>query len=64
MLLRDTLMAAMVSPFLGEMLQSRIRPQYLIIMGFGMSAVFGYTMSKSNLETRGLTFYSFDLPWP
>jgi DHA2 family multidrug resistance protein len=51
MLLPGTLMAAMISPFLGKMLQSGIRPQYLIILGFGMSAVFGYMMSGSNLET-------------
>jgi DHA2 family multidrug resistance protein len=57
MLLPGTLMAAMVSPFLGKMLQSGIRPQYLIILGFGMSAVFGYMMSKSNLETGGAYFF-------
>jgi DHA2 family multidrug resistance protein len=57
MLLPGTLMAAMISPFLGKMLQSGIRPQYLIILGFGMSAVFGYMMSKSNLETGGAYFF-------
>ena len=57
MLLPGTLMAAMVSPFLGKMLQSGIRPQYLIILGFGMSAIFGYMMSKSNLETGGAYFF-------
>jgi DHA2 family multidrug resistance protein len=57
MLLPGTLMAAMVSPFLGKMLQSGIRPQYLIILGFGMSAVFGYMMSKSTLETGSAYFF-------
>ncbi|EHQ28860.1 DHA2 family efflux MFS transporter permease subunit [Mucilaginibacter paludis] len=57
MLLPGTLMAAMISPFLGKILQSGIRPQYLIILGFGMSAVFGYLMSGSNLETGGAYFF-------
>lgn len=57
MLLPGTLMAAMISPFLGKMLQSGIRPQYLIILGFGMSAVFGYMMSGSNLETGSDYFF-------
>jgi DHA2 family multidrug resistance protein len=57
MLLPGTLMAAMISPFLGKILQSGIRPQYLIILGFGMSAIFGYMMSGSNLETGGAYFF-------
>jgi len=57
MLLPGTLLAAMVSPFLGKLLQSGLRPQYLIIMGFGFSAIFGYLMSKSNLETGGAYFF-------
>lgn len=57
MLLPGTLMAAMISPFLGKMLQSGIRPQYLIILGFGLSALFGYLMSGSNLETGGAYFF-------
>jgi len=57
MLLPGTLMAAIISPFLGKMLQSGIRPQYLIIMGFGLSAIFGYMMSGSNLETGGAYFF-------
>jgi DHA2 family multidrug resistance protein len=57
MLLPGTLMAAMISPFLGKILQSGIRPQYLIIFGFGMSAIFGYMMSGSNLETGGAYFF-------
>ncbi|MGN8067464.1 DHA2 family efflux MFS transporter permease subunit [Mucilaginibacter sp. SG564] len=57
MLLPGTLMAAMISPFLGKMLQSGLRPQYLIILGFGLSAAFGYIMSGSNLATGGAYFF-------
>ncbi|QNK64003.1 multidrug efflux MFS transporter [Pedobacter sp. PAMC26386] len=57
MLLPGTLMAALISPFLGKMLQSGLRPQYLIILGFAMSAVFGYTMSGANLETGSAYFF-------
>jgi DHA2 family multidrug resistance protein len=57
MLLPGTLMAAMISPFLGKMLQSGIRPQYLIITGFLFSAIFGFMMSGSNLETGGAYFF-------
>ncbi len=57
MLLPGTLMAALVSPFLGRMLQSGVRPQYLIILGFGMSAVFGYMMSGSNLTSGSPNFF-------
>ena len=57
MLLPGTLMAAMISPFLGKMLQSGLRPQYLIILGFGFSAIFGYLMSGSNLESGGANFF-------
>lgn len=57
MLLPGTLMAALISPFLGKMLQSGVRPQYMIILGFGMSAVFGYMMSGSNLETGSAYFF-------
>jgi len=57
MLLPGTLMAAMISPFLGKMLQSGIRPQYLIITGFAFSAIFGFLMSGSNLESGGANFF-------
>jgi DHA2 family multidrug resistance protein len=57
MLLPGTLMAAMISPFLGKMLQSGMRPQYLIIAGFLFSAIFGFMMSGSNLETGGAYFF-------
>lgn len=55
-LLPGTLMAAMISPFLGKMIQSGIRPQYLIICGFGLTAAFGYMMSRSNLESGDANF--------
>lgn len=51
MLLPGTLLAAMISPFLGKILQSGVRPQYLIIIGFGLSALFGFMLSGSNLES-------------
>jgi DHA2 family multidrug resistance protein len=57
MLLPGTLMAAMISPFLGKMLQRGVRPQYLIIAGFGMSSIFGYLMSGSNLESGDANFF-------
>jgi DHA2 family multidrug resistance protein len=57
MLLPGTLLAAVISPFLGKMLQSGVRPQYLIILGFGASALFAYLMSKSNLETGEAHFF-------
>jgi len=57
MLLPGTLMAAMISPFLGKILQSGVRPQYLIILGFGFSAIFGYLMSGSNLESGSANFF-------
>jgi MFS transporter, DHA2 family, multidrug resistance protein len=57
MLLPGTLMAAMISPILGKILQSGVRPQYLIILGFGMSSIFGYMMSGSNLESGAANFF-------
>ncbi|MDP9077711.1 MAG: DHA2 family efflux MFS transporter permease subunit [Bacteroidota bacterium] len=57
MLLPGTLLAAMISPFLGKMLQSGLRPQYLIIAGFAFSAIFGFMMSKSNLGSGDANFF-------
>lgn len=57
MLLPGTLMAALISPFLGKALQSGLRPQYLIITGFAFSAIFGLLMSKSNLQTGDAYFF-------
>lgn len=55
-LLPGTLMAAMISPFLGKMIQSGIRPQYLIICGFGLTAAFGYLMSRNSLQSGDANF--------
>jgi DHA2 family multidrug resistance protein len=57
MLLPGTMTAALISPVLGRMLQSGIRPQYLIITGFLFSAIFGFMMSRSNLETGVAYFF-------
>ena len=57
MMLPGTLMAALVSPFLGKILQSGVRPQYIIIVGFLFSGIFGYMMSGSNLETGSDYFF-------
>ncbi|MBB6107662.1 MFS transporter, DHA2 family, multidrug resistance protein [Mucilaginibacter lappiensis] len=57
MMLPGTLMAALVSPFLGKILQSGVRPQYIIITGFLFSAIFGFMMSGSNLETGSAYFF-------
>jgi DHA2 family multidrug resistance protein len=57
MMLPGTLMAALVSPFLGRILQSGVRPQYIIIVGFLFSAIFGYMMSGANLETGSDYFF-------
>ena len=57
MLLPGTLFAAMISPFLGKLLQAGVRPQYLILTGFLFTAIFGFFMSKSNLETGDAYFF-------
>ncbi|WP_225976274.1 DHA2 family efflux MFS transporter permease subunit [Mucilaginibacter ginsenosidivorax] len=58
MLLPGTLLAAMISPFLGKLMQLGVRPQYLIIGGFGLTALFGFMMSRSDLSSGGATFLS------
>ena len=60
MLLPGTLIAASISPFLGKMMQSGIRPQYLAVGGFLLSALFGFLISKANLET-GSDFFMIPL---
>jgi DHA2 family multidrug resistance protein len=57
MMLPGTLMAALISPFLGKILQSGVRPQYIIILGFLFSGIFGYMMSGANLETGSDYFF-------
>ena len=57
MLLPGTIMAALVSPFLGKMLQSGVRPQLLILTGFLFSAIFAFMMSGANLESGEAFFF-------
>lgn len=57
MLLPGTLLAACFSPFLGRMMQSGVRPQYLVITGFLSSAIFGFLLSQSNLEVGSDYFF-------
>ncbi|HVU57331.1 MAG TPA: DHA2 family efflux MFS transporter permease subunit [Puia sp.] len=51
MIMPGVLMGAMISPFLGKMMQKGVRPQYLVMLGFGLTAVFNWWMSRSNLES-------------
>jgi len=51
MIMPGVLMGAAISPFLGKMMQRGIRPQYLVILGFGLTAIFNFGMSRSNLES-------------
>jgi len=51
MLLPGTLFAAAVSPFLGKLMQKGVRPQYMVIAGFTLTAIFNIWISKSNLES-------------
>ncbi len=51
MIMPGVLMGAMISPFLGKMMQKGLRPQYLVILGFGFTAIFNLWMSRSNLES-------------
>jgi DHA2 family multidrug resistance protein len=51
MIMPGVLMGAVISPFLGKMMQKGLRPQYLVILGFGFTALFNFWMSRSNLES-------------
>jgi len=51
MIMPGVLMGAAISPFLGKMMQRGIRPQYLVILGFGLTAIFNFGLSRSNLES-------------
>ncbi|HEY6899959.1 MAG TPA: MFS transporter, partial [Puia sp.] len=59
MIMPGVLMGAAISPFLGKMMQRGVRPQYLVILGFGFTAVFNLWMSRSNLSSG-----SPDFVWP
>ena len=50
MLLPGTLLAALISPFLGKLMQRGVRPQYMVIAGFLLTAIFNFWISRSNLE--------------
>ncbi len=52
-----TLLSACVAPFLGKIMQSGIRPQYLDIVGFFFFAIFGFLISHSNLDTGNDYFF-------
>ncbi len=56
MLLPGTLLAAFISPFLGKLMQKGVRPQYMVIAGFGMTAIFNFWISHSNLESGTSNF--------
>ncbi|MCR8557345.1 DHA2 family efflux MFS transporter permease subunit [Mucilaginibacter sp. BJC16-A38] len=60
MLLPGTVMAALISPFLGKMLQSGIRPQILIVSGFLLCGVFTFMMSGTN-QSAGPAYYFIPL---
>ena len=49
-------MGAAISPFLGKMMQRGLRPQWLVILGFGLTAVFNFGMSVSDLSSGSVNF--------
>jgi DHA2 family multidrug resistance protein len=51
MIMPGVLMGAFISPFLGRMMQKGLRPQWLVIAGFGFTALFNWQISHSNLES-------------
>ncbi len=56
MLLPGTLLAAFISPFLGKLMQKGVRPQYMVITGFALTAIFNFWLSRSNLESGASNF--------
>ncbi|MBS1660986.1 MAG: MFS transporter, partial [Bacteroidetes bacterium] len=56
MIMPGVLMGAAISPFLGKMMQRGVRPQYLVILGFGFTALFNFWMSRSNLSSGSPDF--------
>jgi DHA2 family multidrug resistance protein len=56
MLLPGTLLAAFISPFLGKLMQKGVRPQYMVITGFALTAAFNIWISRSNLESGTTNF--------
>jgi MFS transporter, DHA2 family, multidrug resistance protein len=56
MLLPGTLLAAVISPFLGKLMQKGVRPQYMVILGFILTAAFNFLISRSDLESGAANF--------
>lgn len=56
MLLPGTLLAAGISPFLGKLMQKGVRPQWLVITGFALTAGFNFLISRSNLGSGSAQF--------
>jgi DHA2 family multidrug resistance protein len=56
MLLPGTLLAALISPFLGKLMQKGVRPQYMVILGFILTAAFNFLISRSDLESGSANF--------
>jgi DHA2 family multidrug resistance protein len=59
MIMPGVLMGAAISPFLGKMMQKGLRPQWLVMLGFGFTALFTWQISHSNLESGTGQFW-----WP
>lgn len=56
MIMPGVLMGAGISPFLGKMMQKGVRPQWLVILGFGFTALFNWQLSRSNLTSGSPQF--------
>jgi len=56
MIMPGVLMGAAISPFLGKMMQRGVRPRWLVILGFGLTAIFNFWMSESNLSSGSVDF--------
>ncbi|HVU98630.1 MAG TPA: DHA2 family efflux MFS transporter permease subunit [Puia sp.] len=59
MIMPGVLMGAAISPFLGKLMQKGVRPQWLVMLGFGFTALFTWQISHSNLESGSTQFW-----WP
>jgi DHA2 family multidrug resistance protein len=57
MIMPGVLMGAAISPFLGKMMQKGVRPQWLVVLGFGFTALFNWQLSHSNLESGSPQFF-------
>jgi len=59
MIMPGVLMGAAISPFLGKLMQKGLRPQWLVMLGFGFTALFTWRMSHSSLDSGSGHFW-----WP